>query len=277
MTHGDPARGGRHGDEGLKIGREGLAPIDAFLSTATEQKKPFFLWYAPFLPHQPHNPPERLLAKYREKTGSIHLALYWAMREWFDETCGQVLDLLEKHNVSDHTMVVYLCDNGWINLRDAEGYAPKSKRSPYDGGIRTPIMIRWPGHVQPRRSDRLASSVDLAPTILAACGLKPTGTMPGINLLDRAATESRNQIFGEVYAHDIADLEQTEASLKYRWTIRGPWKLILPNPSNVPDGHPELYNLREDKHEKNNRALQMPEIVAQLTESLDNEDPPDGN
>jgi arylsulfatase A-like enzyme len=63
MTHGDPKRGGRHGDVGLKIGREGLEPIFDFLDQTGSQ--PWLIWYAPFLPHSPHNPPERLLARYR--------------------------------------------------------------------------------------------------------------------------------------------------------------------------------------------------------------------
>ena len=61
MTHGDPNRKGRHGDEGLKIGRDGLKPITDFVEHAQKEQKPFLLWYAPFLPHTPHNPPERLL------------------------------------------------------------------------------------------------------------------------------------------------------------------------------------------------------------------------
>jgi len=269
MTHGDPARGGRHGDEGLKIGREGLGPIDRFISHAQAEKKPFFLWYAPFLPHRPHNPPERLLKKYREKTDSIHIAKYWAMCEWFDETCGQLLDLLVTHGVSDNTMVLYVCDNGWINLRDKSGYAPRSKRSPYDGGLRTPIMIRWPGHVAPQRSERLASSLDLAPTILAACGLAPTKDMHGINLLDPQAVAARERIFGEVYAHDIADLEHPAASLKYRWCIEGGWKLIVPHLANVPKGKMELYNLIDDPEEKNNLADKEQAIVVRLLLKLD--------
>ena len=63
MTHGDPKRGGRHGDAGLKIGRNGLKPITDFVKLAQKEEKPFLLWYAPFLPHTPHNPPERLLKK----------------------------------------------------------------------------------------------------------------------------------------------------------------------------------------------------------------------
>ena len=64
MTHGDPTRGGRHGDEGLLIGRQGMAPVTEFIDNAVAAKKPFCLWYAPFLPHAPHNPPAKILEKY---------------------------------------------------------------------------------------------------------------------------------------------------------------------------------------------------------------------
>ena len=107
MTHGDPAKGGRHGDEGLKIGRQGLQPIYDFLEA--NKGKPFFLWYAPMLPHQPHNPPERLLAKYRDKTDSLFVAKYWAMCEWWDETCGELLGLSRQAR-SDRQYAGRLCD-----------------------------------------------------------------------------------------------------------------------------------------------------------------------
>src|SRR5439155_4846271 len=105
MTHGDPDRGGRHGDDGLKIGRETLQPIFDFIASARQQARPFFVWYAPMLPHQPHNPPERLLAHYRENTTSPDVARYWAMCEWTDETCGQVLDYLDREDQGETTVV----------------------------------------------------------------------------------------------------------------------------------------------------------------------------
>ena len=71
MTHGDPARGGRHGDAGLAIGRQGIKPVTLFIELARRRKAPFFLWYAPMMPHQPHNPPERLLAHYRGKAPTL--------------------------------------------------------------------------------------------------------------------------------------------------------------------------------------------------------------
>ena len=221
MSHGDPERGGRHGDAGLTIGRETMQPIFDFIDGALKGSKPLFLWYAPMLPHQPHNPPERFLEKYRGKAPTLEIAKYWAMCAWFDETCGQLLDFLEARKIADDTIVIYLADNGWIQDPDADRYAPKSKQSPYDGGLRTPIVLRWPGIIRPRTSDRLASSLDLAPTILTAVGLKPTPELPGINLLDDAAVEERTAIFGEIFTHDAVDIHRPSSSLRYRWVIDG--------------------------------------------------------
>ena len=101
MTHGDPSRGGRHGDLGLAIGREGMEPVFDFIDLAQARRAPFFVWYAPMMPHSPHNPPERLLASYRGKAPTLEVAKYWAMCEWFDETCGELLDFLDRRKISE--------------------------------------------------------------------------------------------------------------------------------------------------------------------------------
>ena len=259
MTHGDTKRGGRHGDVGLKIGREGMEEIFDFIEDAGD--KPFFVWYAPFLPHTPHNPPKRLLDKYAKKTESKFIARYWAMCEWFDETCGQLLDHLDEKKLADDTIVLYVTDNGWIQRADNGRYAPRSKRSQYDGGLRTPIMVRWPGKVKPEDRPELANSIDLAPTILKACGLAPTEEMQGIDLLDDTALAKRKSTYGAIYLHNAVDIHKPSANLTYRWLIDGDWKLILPHKENVTTrakqkdtGEPELYNLAKDPHERNNLA-----------------------
>jgi uncharacterized sulfatase len=268
MTHGDPKRGGRHGDGGLKIGREGLAPIFEFIDEANH--RPFFIWYAPFLPHRPHNPPERLLAKYRDQTDSIHVARYWAMCEWFDETCGELLDFLDRKKLADNTLVIYVTDNGWIQLPGAGGFAPKSKRSPYDGGLRTPIMLRLPGRIEPARDDKTpVLSVDLAPTILAFCGLEPTSEMQGVNLLDRDALSQRKAILGATFTHNAVDVRKPASSVEYRWCIEGRWKLLVPHPPNVPDGRTELYDLIADPHEESDAARENPDRVDHLRGLID--------
>mgnify|MGYP002833754811 FL=1 len=267
MTHGDPKRGGRHGDEGLKIGRQGMKEIFDFIDDAGE--KPFFVWYAPFLPHTPHNPPKRLFDKYAKKTESKFIARYWAMCEWFDETCGQLLDHLDEKKLADNTIVLYVTDNGWIQRADNGRYAPRSKRSQYDGGLRTPIMVRWPGKVKPGERPELANSIDLAPTILKACGLEPTSEMQGIDLLDDKALGKRKSTYGAVYLHNAVDIQKPSANLTYRWLIDGNWKLILPHkPNNNPDAESELYNLTKDPFERQNLAESKASRVKRLTKQL---------
>jgi len=253
FTHG-MTRGERHGDAGINIGRKTMQPIYDFIAHARRDDRPFFVWYAPMMPHQAHNPPQRLLNKYEPLAPTLPVARYWGMVEWFDETVGGLLKYLDDQGLAENTILAYVADNGWITDPQSGQYAPKSKQSQYDGGLRTPIMIRWPGQVKPKRSDALALSIDLAPTLLAAAGLEPTPQMQGINLLDDAAVAGRSAIFGECFTHESKDLNDPAASLRWRWMVEGDWKLILPDPQNEPDSPVELYNLNEDPYEECNLA-----------------------
>lgn len=268
FTHG-MTQGGRHGDAGLDIGRKTMQPIYDFIATARQEQKPFFVWYAPMMPHDPHTPPQRLLDRYKDQTSSLHVAKYWAMVDWFDETCGALLAHLDEQKLADNTIVVYVTDNGWITNPNSGRYAQKSKQSQYDGGLRTPIMVRWPGKVKPQRSPHLASSLDLMPTLLAAVGLKATPQMPGLNLLDEKAVAARKAIYGECFTHNFVDMQDPASSLKWRWIIEGDWKLIVPEKRNQPDDVVELYDLGKDPHEVSNLAGANGARVAQLTKLLD--------
>lgn len=269
MTHGDPDKGGRHGDVGLTIGRQGLAPVKEFLAAAKKDAKPFFVWYAPMMPHSPHNPPEKLLAKYKDKTPSLHVARYWAMCEWFDETVGELLAELEATGQAANTLVVYLHDNGWLQDADSPNFLPRSKRSPYDGGLRTPVLVRWPGRVRPGRSDTPVSSIDLAPTVLHAAGVRVPAGMPGVNLLDAVALAARPALFGAIFEHNAVDIRRPAANLQYRWVLAGGWKLIRPRLAAVPAGRVELFNVAGDPDERDDRAAAEPARVAELTKLLD--------
>ena len=268
MTHGDEDRGGRHGDEGLAIGRKTMKPIHDFIDEAVAEEKPFFIWYAPFLPHNPHNPPERLLKKYEAVAPSIHIARYWAMVEWFDETCGALREHLQSKGLSESTIIAYVADNGWIQSSDSPKYAPRSKQSPYDGGLRTPILLHWPGHIQPARSETAISSVDLMPTLLRLAGCTPPADLPGRDLLDNAAIQGRKAVFGACFTHDCVDLDNPAKGLRWRWVVAGDWKLILPAPQNETGGA-ELYRILSDPLEKENVTATHPAEVARLTGLLD--------
>lgn len=269
MTHGNPTKGGRHGDEGLTIGRKGLQPVFDFIDQRQKDKTPFFVWYAPMMPHLPHNPPERLLSHYQDKSKSLHVAKYWAMCEWFDETIGDLLKHLDDRHLAENTIVVYLHDNGWIQEEEGNNFAAKSKRSPYDGGVRTPILIRWPGKVIPGKLEALAHSIDLAPTVLHAAGITPSKSMPGINLLNAEEVKKRQAVFGEIFEHNAIDVTSPEANLQYRWVVDGKWKLIVPNLVRVPKDHVELYDILADPKEEKDVSLQHQDIVESLTKKLD--------
>ena len=283
MTRGFPEPGGRHGDDGLKIGREGLAPIFDFIDHSVAEKKPFFIWYAPFLPHTPHTPPERLFAKYKAKgVASDFVARYYAMVEWFDETCGQLMARIDSKGLTRDTIFVYIADNGWIQSPDSAGYAPRSKQTAHEGGVRQPIMFSWPGVIRPGpRGEQLCSSIDIVPTLLAAAGAPVPARLPGLNLLPvlRAGTPTpRERVFGETFAHDVANIDRPEDSLVYRWVVEGKWKLLLTydgavsaryassNPRD--DRRPQLYDLLADPHENRNLAKENPEVVARLAARL---------
>ena len=287
MTHGDPRRGGRHGDAGLAIGRNRLQPVTNFIDEAVEQGKPFFIWYAPFLPHTPHNPPERWLKKYEQAGRRADVAKYYAMCQWFDETCGQLLDHLEQKELTDETIVVYICDNGWAarstNADDPHqkqwgGYALRSKGSPFEMGIRTPIMISWPGQIEPGSADDLAQSIDLFPTLARACGIDPPADLPGIDLLNAEARKKRRTIFGSMHSIHNMTVGDPDDTLQYQWCIDGDWKLLVrhhgkdtTNYVNVHrwDREPiRLYDLASDPHERHNVAQQHEEVVARLRKKL---------
>jgi arylsulfatase A-like enzyme len=257
---------GRHGGDGLSIGRKGMQPIYDFITEAQAAKKPFFIWHAPFLPHEPHTPPESYLANYQGRGLSEQAEKYYAMVEWFDATCGELDAHLEAQGLSDNTVIIYLADNGWD-----EEKGNRAKLSPYEMGIRTPMMVRWPGKVKPLRDEEtLAAVVDFVPTVLRLAGLPVPDSLPGLNLLDRAAMAARRTVYVEAYMHDIVDLDDPEQSLVTQVIINGWSKLLVPGvarpdkPYTSAPAAIELYDLKTDPLEKNNLAEQQPADVERL-------------
>ena len=268
FTHG-MTRGDRHGDDGLSIGRQTLKPIEDFIDMATTQKQPWMVWYAPLLPHDPHNPPAKYLDRMRPLAPSETIAKYWAMVEWFDATVGELMQSVESRGLSQNTIFVYVTDNGWIQDPEKPRYAPKSKQSPYEGGVRTPMMIRWPGKIQPTDSPEFAHSIDIVPTLLNALKIPQPAELPGIDLLDDAARKDRKIVFGECFTHNANDLDDPKANLRWRWAVRGQWKLIVPNQAIERDAKNELYDLVTDPLETKNLVLTHPEIELDLLSQLD--------
>ena len=287
MTHGDPERGGRHGDEGLKIGRQSMDPIKSFIDQALSRAKPFLVWYAPFLPHTPHNPPLEFIKKYDNKKLSKDEVKYYAMCEWFDSTCGELIDYLDQKKIRKDTLVIYVCDNGWAaastneqdpHQRQWKRYAQRSKSSPFEKGIRTPIMFSWPHKITPLRSQDLAHAIDFFPTLASVTDIKTNIDLPGINLLNEKIRKARKRIFGT--SHSVYNMTpgDPDGTLQYQWCIEGNWKLLLRHNGldttfykqlHIWDKKPlRLYNLKLDPHEKEEVSSENPEVTERIKKQI---------
>lgn len=256
-------KGERHGDAGLVIGRETMQPIDDFI--ARNKQDPMFIWYAPFLPHMPHDASE----KYREKYENVGLAepeiAYYANITWFDDTVGQLVELLSSHGVLDNTLIFFVVDNGYtVRMEtpsyDRQGnmvdYGPRGKNSPYENGVRTPIFLHWPQKIKPAVYTDLVSTIDFVPSALAAAGTSKHSDLMGLNLLDRALGGpelQRDAVFGDLYLHTAATLDDPKVNVTHRWARKNDWKLII---NHIDGGRIELFNLKDDPQEANNLAYQ---------------------
>lgn len=265
MTHGDPTRGGRHGDVGLSIGRDGQQPIYDFIKEAGDQ--PWFVWYGVFLPHTPHNPPKELLDKYLKLAPTPAIARYWANCEWHDRAIGELIAHLEQIGQLDNTVILYTTDNGWIQEPDApQRYADRSKQTIYEGGVRTPIMVSWKGRIQPTMNhEHLATNLDIWPTIAGLTGCELPDNLTGVDLTKPAEVAARDTIYGEDFAHDMTDRDNPLQDLEARFLIEKQWKLIVPRA----DRPAELYDLSKDPWETRNVAAEQPNLVERLTLKLD--------
>jgi uncharacterized sulfatase len=137
-------------------------------------------------------------------------------------------------------------------------------------------MFSWPSRLQPAERSELVSSIDIAPTILSAAGAEIPDDLPGLDLwqnLESGQPIQRDTIFGEGFAHDIADIQDPEASLLYRWCIEGKWKLLLTYDGEVnryqsthprTEKGPQLFDLLADPAEEQNLAKDHPDVVARL-------------
>lgn len=207
------------------------------------------------------------------------------MCEWLDETCGELLAYLEKKGALENTLIVYICDNGWAarstraddpNQKGEGKFALRSKSSPYENGIRTPIMLSWPGRIEPKEDPNFAHSIDLFPTIAAAAGLEAPEGLPGINLLDETARNERKMVFGSVHSTQNITIGNPDDTLQYLWGIEGDWKLLVRyhgkdvRNAHIWDTKPvRLYNLKNDLHEENELSAQHSKIVERLRAKIE--------
>ncbi len=195
----------------------------------------FFLWVASTDPHrpyqldtiaQPHRPEDVIVPPYLPDHPKIRkeLALYYDEISRFDQCVGAVRRALEESGRLEHTVIVYLSDNGMP--------FPRAKTTLYDSGIRTPLIVRWPGKVRPGSVQRnLFSVVDLSPTLLAIAGVEQE-SMQGHDMtamwLDSDAV-GRDVVFAEANWHDFEKFTRAARTSQYKLIRNYYWDVPLWN------------------------------------------------
>ncbi len=240
----------------------------SFIRQSKQKSQPFFAALFTYTVHWPMEAPEELLAKYRDRPVEGYRDYrYAAMIEAMDNAMGRLLDSLDDLELTDDTLVIFTSDNGPFGgvgdptpLRAEKGYL-------YEGGIRVPLIARWPGHIKP---DTVSSipviSMDLYPTVLEAAGLTPLPQYPGdglslLPILSGQDAPDRDAIFWHYPNFAFHRGNRLGSAVR-----AGRYKLI----EYFDDNSVELYDLKADLSETKNLADSMPDRAARLKRRLHN-------
>ena len=276
---------GIHELNGNDRGRTGkqYAPqliADRVMNFVKENKdKPFFLYYPTVIPHLPLQVPEKDLQQYKGKwpdtpyRGKSYLphdtpkACYAAMISFMDRQIGRLHGLLDDLGLDENTVILFTSDNGTSFLKpqvdytffNSVGKLRGLKGELYEGGIRVPMIVHWPGKIAPGAvSEHLGAHYDLPTTLAAIAGTRFDDQSDGISLLPLLSGKATKQQAHEFLFWDFAGYGGQTAVRTGKW--KGIKRGLIKNP-NAPL---KLYNLDQDTSEKHNVAEAHPDVVAKL-------------
>jgi arylsulfatase A len=222
--------------------------------------RPFFLYLPHHAVHTPLMGKTNVVAKYRAKAQANapqRNPVYAALIESLDESVGRILRKLEELRLADDTVIFFTSDNGGLVLNNITSNLPlrAGKGSPYEGGVRVPLIVKWPGVTQAgSRCDVPVISADFLPTMLEMAGLPgPVGhAVDGaslVPLLRQAGGLNRTALYWH-YPH-----YHPGGATPYSAVREGDWRLI----EFFEDSRVELYHLKEDIAESNDLAARLPQ------------------
>ncbi|WP_247235546.1 sulfatase-like hydrolase/transferase [Telluribacter sp. SYSU D00476] len=268
----------RHGVNYMRKDRQTIDPqghaTDLFTQWSVEyikkqqkDKSPFFLYLAYNAPHFPVQPPKEWLQKVKQREPDLpeKRAELVAFIEHMDESIGQVIWALRETGQYENTLIIFTSDNGGhLPSLANNGPARDGKQSMYEGGLRVPTSITWPGRIKAGSvSDQVNLSMDIYPTLLEVAGSKATHQVEGRSFLKTLLGETMDEAERPLY------FTRREGGTDYAgqciYALRlGDWKLL----QNKPYEPMELYNLKSDPLEKKNVLKEQPEIYKKLNKLL---------
>jgi arylsulfatase A-like enzyme len=234
--------------------------LEAVRFIRENHQRPFFLHLAHYAVHTPIQAKQAATAKYEQKPkGGQKSATYAAMIESVDDAMKSVLAVLDELKIADQTVVIFTSDNGGLAHFTNNAPLRAGKGTPYEGGIRVPLIIRWPAiKQQPPTSSVPVSSIDLFPTMLEMANIArpPDVAIDGQSLV--SILEGQDQFEREaLYWH----FPHYRGPIQPYGVVRaGPFKLIR----NYETGEAELFDLEKDPSEQANLAKELPDKMKQL-------------
>jgi arylsulfatase A-like enzyme len=244
------------------------------LEKPVKTKQPFFLYLAHYAIHIPLDVDKRFIDKYLTAGLDSTEAKYAALIEGMDKSLGDVLDFLDKNGIADNTVVLFMSDNGGLSTKPARGGEAwthnlplkAGKGSVYEGGIREPMLARWPGVIKPGSvTNQYVIIEDFFPTILDIAGIKKPKLVQQVDgksflpLFKNPGLKDNGRSL--VWHHPNRWITAEGPNIHYASAFRkGDWKLIY----DYRKQKLELYNLKDDIGELNDLAVQHPGKVKEL-------------
>ena len=253
-----------------------LQSLEATSFILRHKDEPFLLYFSTDAVHVPVQPRKESLmsrlAYYRYPDYARHVfdrkkRQYLRMLMQLDEAVGHVLGTIDSLGLSEDTMIWFFSDNGGSRLHANNGNLRGGKGAFYEGGLRVPFMVRWPGTIPPAIYDWPITMLDVLPTSLAAIGAYPENnsfSLSGRNVLSHIIQKSTPPV------HDLYWRVQHKGDHINKDSVavrRNDWKLIVHSNRSIP-WKSELYNLRQDLSEKNNLIEKEPEIFQSLKKKM---------
>jgi arylsulfatase A len=249
-----------------------------FISDSTEN--PFFL-YLPFtIPHGKFQIPDD--SPYSNESWTTNQKNYAAMISLMDKDIGRIFSLLDSLNLDENTIVFFASDNGGVkgmsDFFESNGLLRGYKTEIYEGGIRAPLIARWPEKIiKNSQSEHISAFWDMLPTFCEIAGISSPDNVDGISFLPALLNQTQEEheaLVWEYFHYNYGwkpGSENPRNYLKSQAVRMGKWKGLREKINSNPGGAMELYDLSKDAGEQNNVAEQFPEVVNQIQEIMDNE------
>ncbi|KAA9041911.1 sulfatase [Ginsengibacter hankyongi] len=259
------------------------------LDDARYLQRPFFLYMAQYAVHAQYKPDNRFYPQYIKEGLGHEEAEYAALLQGMDKSLGNLLDYLDKYHLTQNTIIIFMSDNGGLTLVPPRGGKPfthnlplkAGKGSGYEGGIREPMIVYWPGVTKPNTINHQYVMIeDFFPTILQMAGINNYRTVQKVDgksfvpfLKNPTLRDNTRALFwhfpnywqeGQQRANEYKIQGESEGMGPYSSIRKGEWKLIYFYGTNST----ELYNLKTDIGEHHNLAAQYPSKALELIKLL---------